>query len=202
MRTANFPAIGTLDRTLPDTSDPEFQTASLSLTLHDIIKDLSDQGFVFTQAQTSDFTTFGTDTQDAIDDYMTRADELLRTGTSAVVAALPAVLPIIAALLSGGATPVISILLQGVLDTIARHFDIRADVAEGDPDNKDVSEIVTQLVALNLKLQTAEEDNISDTMLERMTALIAQIEVTLNEFTINLASDPMHQAWSVEPQGG
>lgn len=72
MRTAELPTIGTLDTTLPSAGDPTYQTESLCLTIHKIIKELSDEGFEFQQAQTTDFSTYGTNTQDAVDDYIER----------------------------------------------------------------------------------------------------------------------------------
>ncbi len=201
MRTANFPTIGTLPLDLPDVEDPLYQSASLSLTLHQIIKDMSDEGFVLTQAQSSDFTSFGNDSDDAVDDYIERYDELLRTGTSEIVAALPDVVPIIGALLAGGSGAVVPILLKGVLDTIVRHTDTRTDVADGEPSTQDFSAIISELEALNEKLETTATVNISDTLDTLLIELKEQIAVTLNEFTINLASDPLGQSWTVEPSG-
>ena len=152
MKTANFPTIGTLDTTLPLTTDPAYQSASLSLTLHQTIKNLSDNGFVFQQAETSDFTTFGGEAQSAIDNYIDRYEDILQSGFSSVVATLPDVLPIMGALLSGGAEPVLAILLQGVLDTLLRHKDTRTD--HYDSDNVDTSALVTELQALKAEIQT------------------------------------------------
>jgi len=132
MKTANFPTIGTLDTTLPTPGDATYQMEALALVMHQIIKALSDNGFTFSQSETSDFTTFGNGVAGGLDNYITRYEELLATGASAVVASIPDVLPIIGALLSGGAEPVIAILVQGVLDTMLRHTDRRTDYNNGD----------------------------------------------------------------------
>lgn len=199
MRTAELPTIGTLDTTLPSAGDPTYQTESLCLTIHKIIKELSDEGFEFQQAQTTDFSTYGTNTQDAVDDYIERFEDLLETGTTAVSAALPDVLPIIGALLSGGSAPVLAILAQGVLDTMLRHWDRRADIANGDPTKADMAGVVAELQSIDAKLETTEEVSLANTLDVLMEDIRAQIETTLNEFTINLHSDEFAAYWGVEP---
>lgn len=199
MKTANFPVIGTLDETLPDEEDPQYQSASLALTLHKIIKDLSDESFEFQQAEPSDFSAFGTDTQDGMEDYLDRFDELITTGVSEMAASLPDVLPIIAALLSGGAEPVMAILLKGVLDTILRHADVRAEKAGGDPDSVDVEAIVAELESIDGKLEAEDKDEATASVAALLEDIRSQVETTLNEFTINLHGSEISQSWSVGP---
>lgn len=183
-RTASFPTIGTLDRTLPATSEPLYQVANLALTIHDIIKALSDNSFQFKQAIDSDFTTFGTDTQNALDNYIDRYEDFLQTGASAVAANLPDVLPIIGALLSGGSEPVIAILLQGVLDTLLRHKDVRTNEYDGDKAEVDLSSVVTAIQEVRDKL----DDN-GTNITERLEEVRQQVDSIMTELTINLHDD-------------
>lgn len=215
MKTASFPAIGTLDRTLPSPGDATYQTESLALTLHDIIKDMSDNGFEFQLAEASDFTSFGGDAQDAIDDYITRYEEILQNGFSSVVATLPDVLPIISTVLSGGGDAVLSILLQGVLDTILRHQDRRSDSADGEElvlAAADVANLTTAIEAITAELElvkaeiTTQTTDVMDDMetgLADMTAKLEEMRITitgiLNTFNINLYEDDMGASWSVGP---
>lgn len=186
MKTAALPAIGTLNTTLPDPGDATYQTESLALSLHQTLKNLSDSGFEFQSPESSDFTTFGNDTQGALDNYIDRYEDILQTGFSAVVANLPDVLPIIGTIIGGGGEGILSILLQGVLDTLLRHRDIRSDVADGDPlnlANSDMSGVVTELQDIEAKLEEVREE----------------IMATLNEFNINVYEDEEGASWSVGP---
>jgi len=167
---------GTIDTTLPDPGDPTYQTEALSLALRKTLQNLFDEGFEFERAESTDFTSFGGDAQDAVDDYMDRYEEILQTGASEVVAALPDVLPIIGALLSGGATPVLTILAQGVLDTLLRHKDTGVTEAGEEISNANMAGVETRL------------DNIEAAMYQ-----------VLNEFTINVLSGSENQSWSIEP---
>lgn len=157
MRTASFPAIGTLDTTLPTPGDPTYQTEALALTLHQTIKNLSDNSFEFQQSVASDFTAWSTNTQDALDNYIVRYEEILQTGFSAVVANLPDVLPIMSAVLAGGGPGVIGVLLQGVLDTILRHKDTRSDHYNGDTAEVDLTALIAEITALKDEVTTLQQ---------------------------------------------
>lgn len=123
--TAALPTIGTLDTTLPETTDPQYQSASLALDLHRVLKNMSDAGMTINQAVSTDFTTFASGVTNGLDDYIERYEDILADGVSQVVGVIPDVWPIITALLSGGSEPVLAILLQGVLDVLCRQFDVR-----------------------------------------------------------------------------
>jgi hypothetical protein len=153
--TAALPTIGTLDTTLPDTSDPQYQSASLALDLHKLLKNMSDAGMVISQAVSTDFTTFAGDVTDGMDDYIERYEEILANGFSSIVANIPDVLPIITTLLSGGSEPVLAILLKGVLDVLLRQFDARITDNEGEIEagTADMSGVEAQLEALEDKLE-------------------------------------------------
>ena len=190
MITANFPTVSTLDETLPTPGDPTYQTETLALTLHKVVKNLSDAGFSFAQSVPSDFTSFGNEVAGGLDNYITRYEQLLNTGTSAVAASIPDVLPIIGALLSGGAQPVIAILLQGVLDTILRHRDRRTDHYNGDA--PDFTALIAKLEEMKQTFIDDEEAGIADVLGDfsassttNATSLIAKLEemkVLLAEF--------------------
>lgn len=173
---ASFPTIGTLDTTLPSTSDPAYQLASLALDVHKIIKNLSDEGFVFRQAEASDFTAWEGSVTDALDDYIERYEDILQSGFSEVVANLPDVISIMGAIVSGGGEGVISILLQGILDVILRHKDTRSDYYNGD---------------------TAEVDTAA--LVAKLDDLIDAIYSILTTFNINLYAESEEANWSVGP---
>ncbi|MCK5600630.1 hypothetical protein KAR91_02105, partial [Candidatus Pacearchaeota archaeon] len=80
------------------------------------------------------------------------------------------------ALLSGGSAPVLSILAQGVLDTLLRHKDTGVTEAGEEISNADMSGVETRL------------DNIE-----------AALYQVLNEFTINILESSTDQSWSVGP---
>lgn len=201
MKTADIVASLDDDTTVPDEGDPTYQQECLALDLRGILKNLSDEGFVLTSTETSDLSAFSTEVADGVDDYVDRFEEMLVDGTSEIVAYIPDVLSIMAALLSGGAEPVLAILLQGVLDTIIRHTIMRADVAGGDATKKALEDVVVELQNLNTKLETSAEATVADELTTLFTELKEQLAVTLNEFTINLANDPLAQQWTVEPPG-
>lgn len=197
MKTASLPTIGTLSTTLPAVGDPTYQQELLAYTLMQIIKELSDESFEFSQAETSDLTSVSNDVTDGVDDYMDRYEDLLQTGASSVVANIPDVAGIIGVLLSGGAEPVLAILLQGVLDVLVRHVDHRTDESDGDPEA--LAGVEAALLALNEKLETTGAMSLADVADTLLEDIRAQIESTLNEFTINIAGDDVTQSWSVGP---
>lgn len=197
MKTATLPTIGTLETDLPTPGDPTYQQEALALNLHKVLKELSDEGFVVNMTETSDLTAFSNDVADGVDDYMERYEDLLQEGASSVIANIPDVVSIIAALLSGGSEPVLVILLQGVLDVILRHVDHRTDEANGDPEA--IAAIVAELEAINAKIETTGTEGIADVLNTLLEDIRSQIETTLNEFTINISGDDMSQSWSVGP---
>lgn len=176
MLTAEIYDQGTINTTVPSPGDPTYQTECLSLALRKTLQNLYDNDFVFERAETTDLNTWGGDMQDALDDYIDRYEDILQTGASSVVANLPDVLPIIAALMSGGAEPVLAILLQGVLDAVLRHKNTGVTEAGEEISNADVSGIEDRL------------DNIESAIYQ-----------VLDEFTINIIGDLEAQSWSVGP---
>ena len=182
---ATLPTIGTLDTTLPETTDPQHLSASLALDLHKVLKNMSDAGMTINQAVSTDFTAFANGVTDGMDDYIERYEEILANGVSEVVGVLPDVLPIITALLSGGSEPVLAILLQGVLDLMARKFDTRITEKGGEIEagTADMTGVVEQLEAIETKL---EEQRV-------------QIAGILTEFNINIVRPATDDdaSWSV-----
>ena len=184
MKTAAFPTIGTLDETLPATSDSQYQQAALSLTIHKIVKNLSDEGFEFTKPEATDFTAFNTEVNTFITDMNTRFDEILAQGFSEVVANLPDVLNIMAAISSGGLSEVPAILLNAILGQMFHWRDSSIEAAEGEPlAELDVSGIVTQLEAIEARLALME----------------TAIQEILTDFNINVFRDEETQTYSFGP---
>lgn len=167
MRIANFPAIGTLVTTLPPESDPAYQLASLALTLHKIIKDMSDNEFDFQQVVPSDVSGLFTATEGGLDDYIDRYEEVLQEGASDVVATLPSLIPYISAFLSGGAEGMIALFLKSIFDALVRGKDTRTTEHDseygGDVAQVDTASIVTALEGIK-----------------------AQMDAILTEFNINI----------------
>lgn len=172
-----LPSIGTLDTTLPDTSDPMYQPASLCLDIHKILKAAADQGMSISQAVASDFSTYETNIQSAIGDFMTRCTELLTTGSSSTSASLPSIVPLATAILAGGSNVVVPLLINTLVDVVLKQFNVRADVANGEPGGTvDFTDVV-----------------------DKLDEVRAQIETTLTEFTINIQSAIDEQTFSVGP---
>lgn len=178
MKNLALRATGTIDTTLPATSDPGYQQAALSLYIRQVCDDLATAGFSFQAAETTDFTTYVSDFNNGMDDFGDRLDEILSTGVSTVVANLPDVAPIIGALLAGGGGAVIPILLNGVADTLLRHMNSRTTSAGGEFVGGDVD-----TTALETKLDEIE-------------AAILQV---LNEININVFRDEDTQTYSSGP---
>lgn len=152
MKTANVGSLGALPSFTVSTSAGNYWQERAAYEYSLLNYNLSQAGIQVQVPETSDFSTFGAGVQDNLDNYIDRYEDILQTGFSSVVAAIPDVLPIMSAVLSGGGDAVISILLQGVLDTILRHKDTRADHYNGDSFETDVSEIVTALEAISDKM--------------------------------------------------
>ena len=172
MLEASFPTIGTLDETLPATSDPQYQSAALCLSLHKIIKAISDEGFTITKPEASDFSSYSNNVKDYIDKMAQREDEILRNGFSTVVATLPDVLSIMAAISSGGLAEVPSILLNALMSQAFRSRDTLLDVEGGDTDQD---------------------------LIEALNEIRDKIDLVLTEFNINVIGSIEDQAWSVGP---
>ena len=166
-----------INTTLPDTDDPNYQQACLSLFFRQQFDALRNDDVEFQFAESTDFSTFNTDLLDGVDDFEERLDEILANGVSSVVAVLPDVTPIIAALLAGGGGAVIPILLKGVMDVMLRHMNSRTTAAQGDfSEGVDSAGIITAL------------EEIKD-----------QMDAVLTEFNINLHDDMEQSSWSVGP---
>lgn len=156
MKTAAIASSDPINQTVPNPGDPTYQQECLALEVRNTFKNLTDNGFEFQQAEVSDITPFSNDVASGLDNYITRYEEILQTGFSAVVANIPDVAPIITALLSGGSETVLSILLQGVLDTLLRHKDRRSDHYDGDTAEVDLTDVVTKLDDIKVGIESIE----------------------------------------------
>lgn len=157
---------GTIDTTLPSTSDPMYQIASLALFYKQQFASLRAAGFQFAKPEVSDFTSFKNSLSTYLSDAYDRETEIIQNGVATTVATLPDVLSIGAAFVSGGATEASACILNIILGKLlggdsGAHGDYEQAQA-----NPDMSEIVTALEEIK-----------------------GQIEATLNEFNINLYSD-------------
>jgi len=160
-----------------DSSNPMANQEKLAYDLRKNLRNMAEEGMQIQIAEGTDFSTFGANLQGAIDNYETRFDELLADGVSSVVATIPDVLPIITALLSGGAEPVLAILLKGVLDAFLRNRDSALTAAGG--------EVSPDVSALTSAIEKAFLDG-DDPLIERV----------LTKFVVNLVSDDYMQYMS------
>jgi len=165
---------GTIDTTLPATSDPSYQSAALCLTIRQQLAALRTAGFEFQKAQIADVTTYRTSLNDWLEDAQQREDEIIQNGVTEVVANLPDVLAIGSALLSGGADAVVGVVLNMVLERLFGG----AQAALGSHGEADIS--MTEVV-------------------DKLEEIREQMEAILTEFNINLYNDPEGQSWHVGP---
>jgi len=157
---------GTIDTTLPDTTDPMYQVASLALFYKQQFAALRTAGFQFAKPEVSDFTSFKANLSTYLSDAYDRETEIIQDGVATTVANLPDVLSIGAAFVSGGATEAAACILNIILGKL-----LGGDSgAHGDYENAQASTDMTEVVS-------ALED------------IKNQIEATLNEFNINVYSD-------------
>jgi len=201
MKTATFVTLGSLPTFSVSESADNYWQERVSYELSAFLRNLSVAGIEATQAESSDFGSFATDMQTALDNYETRFDEILADGVSSVVATLPDVWPIIAALLSGGAEPVIGILLKGVLDAFLRNRNSSLTAAEGEV-SPDTSAIVTELENLTAEI-TVLKGNFAafglDGEVSRLIDGIAAVREVLSTININVFRDEESQTYSSGP---
>jgi hypothetical protein len=176
MITANIIDQGTIDTTLPATSDPMYQVASLALFYKQQFAALRTAGFTFARPETTDFTTFKNGLATYLSNAYDRETEIIQDGVATTVATLPDVLSIGAAFTSGGASAAAACILNIVLGKL-----IGGDSgAQGDYEkaqaSPDMSEVVTALEEIR--------DN---------------IELILTEFNINVFRDEESQTYSMGP---
>lgn len=194
MLEALLPVIGTLNETLPDTSDSMYQSAALALTLHKIIKNLSDEGFTFRAPEVSDFTTYRASLSDYLDAAYERETEIIQQGFSNVIANLPDVLTIGAAFASGGASAAGACILEIILGKL-----LGGDSgAQGEYASKsiDMSEVVSALEAIDMRLANLESSG--KPIAEIGEEVKEAIYSVLTEFNIHIVkSDDEEATFSV-----
>lgn len=176
MITADIIDQGTINTTLPSPGDPTYQVESLALFYRQQWAALRTAGFNFARPQTSDFSTFQTGLETYLEDAYDRETEIINDGVATTVAALPDILAIGSAFVSGGASAVGAILLEIILGKlIGGDSGARAGYRAGEV-SPDMTEVVDAL------------EEIRD-----------MIETILTEFNINLYSGEYEQSWSVGP---
>lgn len=159
MKTAQFQVPASLDQTLPTPGDATYQTEQLALILNNTIKELDDEGFEFSSAESSDFSTYGNSLKTFIDNMHEREEDILTTGATTVVANLPDVLPIIGAILSGGTAAIPSILLNAVISQLFRSRDTAIEVKGGEilPSDVDLTDLVDAVEGIQNTHDVIEE---------------------------------------------
>ena len=175
MITAEIVDQGTIDTSLPPTTDPLYQVAALSLFYRQMFAALRTAGFSFKRPQTSDLTTFNTNMNDWLDDANARFDAWLQGAVGEVISNVPDVLLVGEALVTGGASAVGSIVLEKMLNHMFHVEDSRAQY-EGAHENVDTAALEAKLEEIRL-----------------------QMEEILTQFNINIFADEYQQTWSVGP---
>ncbi len=195
---------GALD-TLPVDSDPMYQPAVLALMIRKNLEALDTQGFNFKLAETTDLTSFNNDMTTYLANANTRFDEWLQGQVATVAANLPDVLAVGEAMLSGGGSAVGALVLNRVLGMAFHREDSRAQ-HEGAHTNVDSAAIVTALENIETILTTFADrhestggNSIADMLDTTLQAIRDEIMQVLNEFNINIYSDPENAQWSVGP---
>lgn len=131
MKQATFPVVGTLDETLPVTTDPLYQSAALSLTIHKIFKELGDQGMSIIQVDSTDMASIESDLRGFGDTF----DTWLSTAAVASTAgepipnnpALPSLTAALPALLAGGWAALVPVLINLAIDLVVRYIERKLD---------------------------------------------------------------------------
>jgi predicted TIM-barrel enzyme len=167
---------GTINTTLPATSDPMYQVASLALFYKQQFAALRTAGFQFARPEVTDFTTFKNGLSTYLSDAYDRETEIIQDGVATTVATLPDILAIGSAFVSGGATEAGACILNIILGKL-----LGGDSgAHGDYENAQASPDMSEIV----------------TKLEEITAAI---ELILTEFNINVFQDEESQTYSMGP---
>jgi hypothetical protein len=131
MLTAAFPTIGVLDTSLPPTTDPLYQLATLSLDIHKLLKNMSDAGMEVQQPEVSDVSTMTTD----FANFANTFDSWIESAAIASTAGdpipanptPPALAGNLAVLLAGGWGAIIPVLVRMAVDLIIRYIERRLD---------------------------------------------------------------------------
>lgn len=149
IKTAEIYVLPTIDTTIPSPGDPTYQTECASLEWRQTMRNLNTAGFVFQKPDELEFSAFNTEVMDFLSAANTRFDEILQTGASSVVANLPNVLNIMAAISSGGSSEVLSILLNALVGTAFHWRDSQIEAAQGEPTSDlDLTALITELGVL------------------------------------------------------
>lgn len=214
MKTAVFPVIAGLSDTLPSPGDPTYQTEALSLFLRKTFQNMEGAGMTFTAPEATDFSAFNGDFNTFLENANTRMDEILSTGFSSVIANVPDVLSIMAAISSGGGSEVISILLRAIIGHMFHDRDsaIAANQGEVGNDVADMSAVVTAIENVRGEIELLKRGLIvpangdSQYLVDNLTSLLTSLEQAvfqvLSTININLLSDEYEAYFSATQDTG
>ena len=217
MKTAVIYTNATFSDTIPAPGDPTYQTEVLALMLRKTLENMESAGMVFTAPEAGDFTTFNNEATGFMSDANARMDEILTTGVSSIVANVPDVLSIMAAISSGGGSEVLSILLRAVLAQMWHDRDSSITAAQGEPQysdlSVDLSTLEQELAAIRAELEAMKrglilpangvaEIPLVDGMIERLTNIEQAVFQVLSTFNINLLSDEYEAYFSATQDTG
>ncbi|MGW8324242.1 MAG: hypothetical protein ACWGNI_00970 [Desulfobacterales bacterium] len=159
--------------TLPASTDPNYQTAVLSLMIRKTFEAMETAGLDITRPEISDFSPFKSSLSTYLQNAYDRETEIITDGVSSISANIPDILSIGAAYVSGGASEAIGCVLNIMIGKmLGGDSGAQGDHRTGDPQD---------LTSLINKLEEIRE----------------QISTILTEFNINTYNDPQGQSWSV-----
>lgn len=201
MKTAAFPTIGTLDTTLPTVGTATYQSESLALDIHQIIKNLSDAGFQFQMAEPLDVTTLESDLRAFGDTFDTWIESAAVASTAGLPVpanpALPDFAAAIGMLLAGGWGAIIPILINLAVDLVVRWIERKLD-----PDTN-LNELVAAVQDFAERLVTEGESGILEELSDRLENAdsIGIADILEKAFIdVNPASERYSLMWNIARQ--
>ena len=182
-----LPDQGTIDTTLPDTSDPMYQPAALCLFLRQTFALMRTAGLNIQKAQVSDLTSYQSSLGTWLAQQQAREDEILVEGASEIAANLPDVLAIGAAYMSGGATAALGCIQSIVMKRLF-----------GGDTSAEASYNQTQAAGVDTSGIEALMEEFND-MFDKFALIEEQysrLEAFFNNLTINLKSEEWEQSYT------
>jgi len=155
---------GTIDTTLPSTSDPMHQVAALALFYRQQFAALRTAGFQFKRPEVSDLSSYNTSVNSWLDDANDRFDDWLQGEVAEVIGNIPDAITVGEAMVTGGAGAVVAVLLEKIIQSQFNVEDSRMQY-EGAQDiaalvdklDEVVSAIETVMGTLNINIINDEE---------------------------------------------
>jgi hypothetical protein len=161
MITADIIDQGTIDTTLPSTSDPMYQVSALALFYRQQFAALKTAGFQFKRPEISDLSSYNTSINSWLDDANDRFDDWLQGNVASAIGNIPDAITVGEAMVTGGAGAVVAVLVEKL---IQHQFHVEDSHAEYEG-------------AQDLSVLT-----------DKLDEVVTAIHTIMNEYTINIHS--------------